>query len=248
MVVVFEAFVVPAVDLKRGRCVQLVQGNPRDEVVSLPDPLHVALSWVEQGARVLHVIDLDGALWGSSANTPIIASIIEECDVDVQVGGGVRTIEHASELLELGAARVIVGTAAFESPQFLDALVHEWGGDRIMVALDARGGRVCTHGWMRCTEFKVEDAGVWAQRMGAGSILFTNIDTEGLLGGVSTEPVRELTGAVSIPVVASGGVSTIDDLVQLKNAGASAAVVGTALYTGRLSLEEAMAALEKQHE
>jgi len=248
MAVVFEGFVIPAVDLKDGRCVQLVQGNPQNEIVSLPEPLHVALSWVEQGARVLHVIDLDGALWGSSANTPIIASIIEECDVDVQVGGGVRTIEHASELLELGAARVIVGTAAFESPQFLDALVHEWGGDSVMVALDARGGRVCTHGWTRSTEHEPEAAGVWAQRMGVGSILFTNIDTEGLLRGVSTEPVRGLAGAVSIPVVASGGVSTLEDLMQLKKAGAAAAVVGSALYTGRLSLRGAMAALENQHE
>jgi len=246
MAVVFENFVIPAVDLKEGRCVQLVQGNPRNEVVSLPAPLHVALSWVEQGARVLHVIDLDGALWGSSANTPIIASIIEECDVDVQVGGGVRTIEHASELLELGAARVIVGTAALENPQFLDALVREWGGDRIMVALDARGGRVCTHGWVRCTELGLNDAAVWVQQAGAGSILFTNIDTEGLLGGVMTEPVRELTRKVTIPVVASGGVSTLDDLVRFKNAGASAAVVGTALYTGKLSLREAMTALENQ--
>ncbi|HIH69972.1 1-(5-phosphoribosyl)-5-[(5-phosphoribosylamino)methylideneamino]imidazole-4-carboxamide isomerase [Methermicoccus shengliensis] len=245
---VFEDFVIPAVDLKNGRCVQLVQGNPQNEIVSLPDPLHVALSWVEQGARVLHVIDLDGALWGSSANTSIIASIIEECDVDVQVGGGVRTIEHASELLELGAARVIVGTAAFESPQFLDALVHEWGGDSVMVALDARGGKVCTHGWTRCTETRVEEAGLWAQRAGAGSILFTNIDTEGLLRGVSTEPVRRLAGTVSIPVVASGGVSTLDDLMQLNKAGAAAAVVGSALYTGRLSLRGAMAALENQHE
>lgn len=241
MAVCFMQFVIPAVDLKGGRCVQLVQGDPNRELVSLPDPVEVALSWLEQGATTLHVIDLDGALWGSSANTSVIARILRECDADVQVGGGVRTLEHAGTLLELGAERVIVSTAAFESPSFLDTLVSEWGGDRVMVALDARGGRVCTHGWTTLTDMSPEAAGVWVESRGAGSILFTNIDTEGLLGGVRAESTRGLVEAVSIPVVASGGVSTLDDLRLLKKSGAAAAVVGSALYTGRLSLKDAIA-------
>ncbi|MHC1593225.1 MAG: 1-(5-phosphoribosyl)-5-[(5-phosphoribosylamino)methylideneamino]imidazole-4-carboxamide isomerase [Methermicoccaceae archaeon] len=247
MAVLFSEFVIPAVDLKGGRCVQLVQGDPHRELVSLPEPLEVALSWVGQGASTLHLIDLDGALWGSSANTPIIAQILKECDVDIQVGGGVRTLEHASTLLELGAERVIVSTAVFDEPEFLPTLVRRWGGDRVMVALDARGGKVCTHGWTTPTDQSPEAAGAWVESMGAESILFTNIESEGLLKGTNTEPTRRLVEAVSIPVVASGGVSTLEDLTALKSAGAAAAVVGSALYTKKLSLRDVMEAFGETH-
>lgn len=236
--------VIPAVDLKDGRCVQLVQGVPGTEVISLEDPLGAALRWVEEGAEVLHLIDLDGAIGGNRVNGPIVERIVQECDVEIQVGGGIRSLEDVAVLLSLGVDRVILGTLAISNPSFVGELVEEFGGDAIMVALDARDGWVTTHGWARKTRHRPSELGKKFESLGVHSLLFTNIDTEGLLQGVNPEPTRELVQSVRIPVIASGGITTLEDIKAVKKTGAAGVVVGTALYLGRFTLKEAKRAID----
>jgi len=231
--------VIPAVDLKAGRCVQLVQGVPGSEMVSLP-PLEAAQRWIEEGADVLHLVDLDGAIGGVRVNQGLIEQIVRDFGVEAQVGGGIRSWEDAAALLESGVSRVILGTVAVENPSLVERLVGEFGGERVMAALDCRDGRVTLHGWRTTSAFTPEELGGRLQDVGVGSILFTNINTEGLLQGVDVAPVERLTRALEVPVVASGGVTSLADITALKNVGASGVVVGSALYLGKFSLREAL--------
>jgi len=238
---VFE--VIPAVDMRGGKCVQLVQGVPGSEIVSLDDPLAVALDWVEKGAKILHLVDLDGAIEGERKNAPIIEKIVNACrekEVRVQVGGGIRSFEDAASLLELGVSRVILGTAALQDPELVRRLASAFGSSCVNVALDAKNGKISIKGWTEeCAQTPVE-MGKKFEELGAGSLLFTNIDTEGLMQGVNPVPTKELVESVNIPVIASGGVSSLQDLKVLKETGAAGVVVGSALYTGRFTLEEAI--------
>lgn len=232
--------VIPAVDLKDGRCVQLVQGRPDTELVSLPDPVSVACDWIDQGAKTLHLIDLDGAIHKKRRNAPIIERICQHCDASIQVGGGIRSIDDARDLLGIGVTRVIVSTAALQNPAFVQELSDNFGSEHIMVALDAARGEVVTEGWTRRSGLKPVDLGMKFEELGAGSILFTNIDTEGLLGGIDITPTAELVRSVEIPVIASGGITTLSDIAAIKQIGAAGVVIGSALYLGRFTLEEAM--------
>ena len=238
---VFE--VIPAVDMRGGKCVQLVQGVPGSEIVSLDDPLAVALDWVEKGAKILHLVDLDGAIEGERKNAPIIEKIVNACrekEVRVQVGGGIRSFEDAASLLELGVSRVILGTAALQDPELVRRLASAFGSSCVNVALDAKNGKISIKGWTEeCAQTPVE-MGKKFEELGAGSLLFTNIDTEGLMQGVNPVPTKELVESVNIPVIASGGVSSLQDLQVLKKTGAAGVVVGSALYTGRFTLEAAI--------
>ena len=241
MFLVFE--VIPAVDMRGGKCVQLVQGVPGSEIVSLDDPLAVALDWVDKGAEYLHLVDLDGAIEGERKNAQIIEKIVEACKekgIRIQVGGGIRNFEDAAALLKLGVSRVILGTAALQDPELVKMLVNSFGSACITVALDAKNGKISIKGWTEeCAQTPVE-MGRKFEELGAGSLLFTNIDTEGLMQGVNPVPTKELVESVNIPVIASGGVSSLQDLQVLKETGASGVVIGSALYTGRFSLEEAI--------
>jgi phosphoribosylformimino-5-aminoimidazole carboxamide ribotide isomerase len=238
---VFE--VIPAVDMKGGKCVQLVQGVPGSEIVSLDDPLAVALDWVDKGAKTLHLVDLDGAIEGERKNSPIIEKIVNVCrekGVYIQVGGGIRSFEDAVSLLELGVSRVILGTAALQNQELVKRLASTFGSSFVNVALDAKNGKISIKGWTEeCAQTPVE-MGKKFEELGAGSLLFTNIDTEGLMQGVNPAPTKELVESVNIPVIASGGVSSLQDLKVLKQTGAAGVVVGSALYTGRFTLEEAI--------
>ena len=238
---IFE--IIPAVDMKGGKCVQLVQGVPGSEIVSLDDPLAVALDWVEKGAKTLHLVDLDGAIEGERKNAPIIEKIVNVCrnmGMSIQVGGGIRSFEDASSLLQLGVSRVILGTAALQNPELVKKLASTFGSSCVNVALDAKNGKISIKGWTEeCSQTPVE-MGKKFEELGAGSLLFTNIDTEGLMQGVNPAPTRELVESVGIPVIASGGVSSLQDLKALKETGAAGVVVGSALYTGRFTLEEAI--------
>lgn len=240
---VFE--IIPAVDMRGGKCVQLVQGVPGSEIVSLDDPLAVALEWVSKGAKTLHLVDLDGAIEGERKNAPIIEKIVKNCKekgVSIQVGGGIRSFEDAASLIELGVSRVILGTAALQNPELIKQLSKNYGSSRVNVALDAKNGKISIKGWTEeCAQTPVE-MGRKFEELGAGSLLFTNIDTEGLMQGVNPVPTKELVESVSIPVIASGGVSSVADIKTLKNTGAAGVVVGSALYTGRFTLEEAIEA------
>jgi len=230
--------VIPAVDLKGGKCVQLVQGIPGTETISLDDPVGVAKRWVGEGARRLHLVDLDGAFEGQRKNAHLVKQIAEVCAIPIQVGGGIRSYEDAASLLDMGVDRIIMGTAAMNDQTLVKRLIGDFGGERIMVALDTRNNEVVIEGWKRGAGVNPITFGTQMKELSVGSILFTNVNVEGLLHGVDLEPIRALVQAVRIPVVASGGVTSLNDLTAIKDAGAAGAVVGTALYKGNFTLRE----------
>ncbi|MFA4936274.1 MAG: 1-(5-phosphoribosyl)-5-[(5-phosphoribosylamino)methylideneamino]imidazole-4-carboxamide isomerase [Candidatus Methanoperedens sp.] len=232
--------IIPAIDLKNKKCVSLVQGIPGTERVSLDDPLAVAAQWINEGARVLHLIDLDGAIEGQRLNSSIIEAIVKKFKVEMQVGGGIRSKDDAAGLLALGVDRVILGTAAINNPSLVAELACEFGSERIMVALDSKNGKVTTHGWAKQSVFTAVELGRKFEELGAGSILFTDINTEGLLKGVNPAPTKELAEALNIPVIASGGITTLSDIEIIKKTGAKGIVVGAALYVGNFTLREAL--------
>jgi phosphoribosylformimino-5-aminoimidazole carboxamide ribotide isomerase len=232
-----EFEVVPAVDMQDGEVVQLVQGE-RGTEKTYGDPVAAAREWVERGAETLHLVDLDGAFEGERANADAVERILDAVDVDVQLGGGIRTAEDAIDLLDRGVDRVILGTAAVEAPEIVAEISAEYPGS-VTVSLDAKDGEVVVSGWTEGTGLDPAEAAVRYEELGAGAILFTDVDVEGRLAGVQTDRVREVVEAVEIPVVASGGVATLDDVRALRDAGAAAVVVGTALYEGEFTLEEA---------
>jgi len=233
--------VIPAVDLQDGEVVQLV-GGERGTGRRYGDPVEAARRWVEAGAETLHVVDLDGAFEGERENAPAVERIVDSVEVAVQLGGGIRTAEDAIDLLELGVDRVILGTAAVEDPDVVAEIAGEYP-DAPVVSLDAKGGEVVVAGWTEGTGLDPAEAAARFEDVGAAAILFTDVDVEGREAGVRTDPVRRVVEAVGIPVIASGGVATVEDVVALRDAGAAAVVVGTALYEGRFSLREAQAAV-----
>jgi phosphoribosylformimino-5-aminoimidazole carboxamide ribotide isomerase len=236
-----EFEVVPAVDVKDGEVVQLV-GGERNTGKTYGDPVEDARRWRDAGARTLHLVDLDGAFEGERANADAIERVVEAVDADVQVGGGIRTAEDARRLLDAGVDRVILGTAAVENPDIV-ADISDTHPESVLVSLDAKDGEVVVSGWTEGTGLDPAEAASRYEDLGAGGILFTDVDVEGRLEGVRTGPVERVVTAVEIPVVASGGVATLEDVRALDAAGASAVVVGTALYEGRFTLEEAMDAV-----
>lgn len=243
-----EFEVIPAVDMRGGKCVQLVQGVPGSEMVSLDDPIAVALDWIAQGAKTLHLIDLDGALDGKRINAPIIEKIVREGKnrgVMIQIGGGIRSFEDAAHLLKLGADKVILSTAALREPELVKKLADEFGSAHINVALDSKNGKVAIEGWKKLSEFTAVELGQKFEKLRAGTLLFTNIDTEGLMRGVDPAPTAELVKAVNIPVIASGGITTLQDILTIKATGACGVVIGSALYTGKFTYPEALKILKE---
>jgi phosphoribosylformimino-5-aminoimidazole carboxamide ribotide isomerase len=243
--------VVPAVDVQDGEAVQLVQGE-KGSGKRYGDPVAAAERWLDEGARTLHLVDLDGAFEGERANADAIAAIVEATEraeesaggdeaagIGIQVGGGIRTVDDATSLLDAGVDRVILGTAAIERPAIVEAISADHP-EGVMVSLDAKDGEVVVSGWTEGTGLDPADAASRYEELGAGSILFTNVDVEGQLEGIDRAAVERVVDAVDIPVVASGGVTSLSDLRELRAAGAAAVVVGTALYEGRFSLREAM--------
>ena len=239
MAAVFPAFeVVPAVDVENGEVVQLV-GGERDTGTRHGDPVAAAERWVGAGARSLHLVDLDGAFEGERANADAIAAVAEAVDgVDLQVGGGIRSYDDAAGLLDDGVDRVILGTAAVENPDLVAELAADYP-EAVVVSLDARDDEVVVEGWTEGTGLDPATAAARYAERGAAAVLYTDVDVEGRLAGVRAGRVARIVDAVDVPVVASGGVATLDDLGALREAGAAAAVVGTALYEGRFSLAEA---------
>lgn len=233
---------IPAVDMQDGQVVQLV-GGERGTGKRYGEPVAAARRWIEAGATTLHLVDLDGAFEGERANADAIDAVLDAVDADVQLGGGIRTAEDAIDLLDRGVDRVILGTAAVENPDIV-AEISEEHPESVLVSLDAKDGEVVVSGWTEGTGLDPAEAASRYAELGAGGILFTDVDVEGQLEGVRTEPVRRVVDAVEIPVIASGGVATVEDVRALRDAGAAAVVVGSALYEGAFTLEEAMAAVE----
>jgi phosphoribosylformimino-5-aminoimidazole carboxamide ribotide isomerase len=230
---------IPAVDIRAGRCVQLVQGDFARETAYGDDPAAMARHWQAQGAQRLHVVDLDGARDGVRGNAAVIAKLLESVDIPVQVGGGVRSLDTARTLLAQGADRVVVGTAAAEQPDALAAWVAALGAERLIVGVDARNGRVATHGWHTLTELDVTGFCQVLVRAGVTRVLYTDVGRDGMLGGPDIDGTRAVAKIVS--VLASGGVSSAEQLHALRAAGAEGAIIGTALYEGRLTLADALA-------
>ncbi|QLG60760.1 1-(5-phosphoribosyl)-5-[(5-phosphoribosylamino)methylideneamino]imidazole-4-carboxamide isomerase [Halorarum salinum] len=235
-----EFEVVPAVDVKDGETVQLVGGEPGTGSRH-GDPVEVAERWVREGARTLHLVDLDGAFVGERENAPALEAIVDAVgdEVGLQVGGGIRSAGDAAALLDRGVDRVILGTAAVENPDVVAEISAEYPGS-VMVSLDAKDGEVVVSGWTEGTGLDPAEAAGRYEELGAGAVLFTDVDVEGRLEGVNREAVERVVDAVEIPVVASGGVASLADVRELREAGAAAVVVGTALYEGRFTLREAL--------
>jgi len=232
--------VIPAIDLKGGKVVQLVQGVPGTEMVSIDDYLGVTEDFIKQGARWLHIIDLDGALSGDRKNARIVEDIIKKFNVKTEVGGGIRDYEMAKYLLDLGVTRVILGTAAVKDPELVSRLSKDFSPEAVMVSLDSKKGEVLVEGWKASSGKNTIEMARLFEKKGAGSILYTNVDVEGLLKGVNESPVKALVSSVSIPVVASGGITTLDDVLTIKNTGAAGAVIGSALYKHLFTLKDAI--------
>ncbi len=233
--------VVPAVDIKDGECVRLLRGNAEDKTVYFKDPLDAALKWKEGGAELIHVVDLDGAFTGKMANLEPIGRIAAAMgDVRVEVGGGVRTEEDIRKLLDLGVDRVSLGTVAAESPDRLGTLCGLFP-NVIAVGVDAERDKVAIQGWTSTTELDLLDFVRQIAESGAAAIIYTDIQRDGTLQGPNVERTREVCGASSIPVVASGGVSSLDDLRRLKEIPLEGAIVGKALFEKIFTLPEAIA-------
>lgn len=230
--------IFPAVDILGGRCVQLVQGK-RESATVFGDPLTCAQRWLEQGADALHVVNLDGAFGSSAKNAELITDLIKKTGVEIELGGGIRSIEDAVHWLNIGVFRIILSTLAIKEPESIRQISDEFGKERIMAGVDAIGGQIAVNGW----EVTAGDYLNWAQRfeiLGAGYLLYTNIDVEGLQLGVQFRPVRRLIDHVHIPVVIAGGVSSRSDITGLKEAGAFGVVLGSALYSGKITLKDAL--------
>lgn len=234
--------IMPAVDIQDGKVVQLVRGE-RGTATEYGEPVTAARKWVAEGAESLHLIDLDGAFEGQRENAEAIQAIVDAVDVPVQVGGGIRTHDDAAALLEAGVERVILGTAAIDQPSLVETLSDEFP-EGVVVSLDARADEVVVEGWTEGTGLDPATAAAEYADRGATAILFTDVDVEGTLSGSRAERVSALVDQTPVPVIASGGVGTIDDVRELQAAGAAAVVVGTALYEGQFTLTEAIEAVE----
>ena len=232
--------IIPAVDIKNGKCVQLVQGKPGTEQIVIENPEIVAEDWENKGAEILHVINLDGAFGNSSKNLDVVKKILNTVSIPVQLGGGIRTIEDAENLLNIGIEKVILGTMAVESPEKVEKLANEYGSSRTIVALDSKEGNVVVKGWTEKTEKSAPEIGVELQKRGAGGILFTNVDVEGLMKGFNINPLLELLKAVDIPVIYSGGVTSLNDIEELSATNVYGVVIGSALYKGEINFEDTL--------
>lgn len=233
---------IPAIDLKDGKCVRLRQGKMDQDTVFSHDPVAVARQWVDAGARRLHIVDLNGAFAGKPVNGDIIRRMAEACDgVDIQVGGGIRDDDTIELYLAMGVRYVIIGTTAVNTPHFVADACAEFPG-RIMVGLDAKNGKVAIDGWSKLSHHDVEDLAKHFERDGVEAIVFTDIGRDGMMQGVNVESTVNLARALSIPVIASGGISSLEDirkLSEVSSEGIMGAIIGRALYEGAIKLDEA---------
>ena len=242
---------IPAIDLKQGKCVRLRQGRMEDDTVFSDDPVAMAKHWRDQGGRRLHIVDLDGAFAGTPRNAELIGEMVAAVgDMPVQVGGGVRTLDIVAAYVAAGVRAVIIGTRAIEEPQFLIDAANRFP-QQIILGLDARGGRVATDGWDKTTEQTAIAVAQQAAALPIAGIVYTDIDRDGMMGGLNVEATLELALACQIPVIASGGVTSLDDLRALKTAFAGhpqllfGAITGRAIYEGRLGVAEGQALLDE---
>ena len=232
--------VIPAIDLRGGRCVRLFQGDYAQETVFSDDPAEVARRWEAAGAPRIHVVDLDGARTGQQANRQAIEGIASVISIPLQVGGGVRTMEDADNLASLGVERLVLGTIAVREPESVARLCQRFGGQRIVVAVDARNGQVAIEGWREDTSVSAADLVAEMNALGVRRVLYTDISRDGTLSEPSFESISQLVSTTGCAILASGGVSQLEHLTRLSELGAEGAILGRALYTGDIDLAQAI--------
>ena len=233
--------IIPAIDIKNGKCVRLSQGQMDKETIYSENPIEVAKKWVDKGAERIHIVDLDGAIEGKPVNIDIINSIAETYpDVPIQVGGGIRDEDTIQTYLDAGVAYVIIGTRAVTTPHFVSDVCLEFPG-HIIVGLDAKNGKLATDGWSKLSNHDVNDMAIRFEEEGVAAIIFTDISRDGMMQGVNAQATAALAKATQLPVIASGGVTNLDDIKILcacEQDGVVGAIVGRALYEGTLSLSQ----------
>ncbi|MCP4494164.1 MAG: 1-(5-phosphoribosyl)-5-[(5-phosphoribosylamino)methylideneamino]imidazole-4-carboxamide isomerase [Gammaproteobacteria bacterium] len=239
---------IPAIDLKQGQCVRLRQGRMEDSTVFSDDPVAMAGKWLSQGCRRLHMVDLDGAFEGKPVNADVIEDIsMTYPDLPIQIGGGIRTIETAEAYLAAGVSYVIIGTQAVKKPEFVTELCVEFPG-KVIIGIDAKDGMVAVQGWAENSDHSAEHLAQSFEDQGVAAIVYTDISRDGMMQGVNVEATRRLAESISIPVIASGGVTDIDDIKRLnkvKSSGIEGTIIGRALYERTISLERAQAYIDQ---
>lgn len=242
---------IPAIDIKNGRCVRLRQGDLENNItVYSDDPVAVARQWADLGAERLHIVDLDGAATGRPVNAALIRDMVNEVsgEMEVELGGGLRSLEQVERYIDAGVSYAVIGTAALKRPGFLHEACSNFGG-QIIVALDARDGLVATDGWQNTTAIKAVDIARKFESYGVEAFLYTDIARDGMLTGCNVEATAELARAVSVPVIASGGVRDIEDIrriLAVEKDGVCGAILGRSLYEGTLRFEDALALVEAE--
>ena len=233
--------ILPAIDLRGGKCVNLVQGIATQETVFSDAPVEMALRWQAEGAEYLHLVDLDGAFQNESENLDIVGEIVASLEIPVQLGGGIRSMERLDTVLALGVDRAILGTVALKQPDFVKQACAKYG-ERVAVGIDAKDGMVATEGWLEVSQ---KSAVEFAQEMAeVQTFIYTDIKSDGMLKGPNVDATADVIQAVSANVIGSGGVTSLADIAALKQIGASGAIIGRALYTGDLSLRDAIVAAD----
>jgi phosphoribosylformimino-5-aminoimidazole carboxamide ribotide isomerase len=236
----------PAIDLRAGKCVRLQQGDYGRETVFGDDPAAMARHWVDEGAECLHLVDLDGAKQGRPANLDSVRAILAAVDVPCELGGGIRDAEVIASLLDLGLPRLVIGTKALREPDWFRRACRRFPG-RLVLGLDARNGRVATDGWLETSDTSAVELARQFDDEPLAAIVYTDIATDGMLGGPNIAAIREMQAAVRLPIIASGGITTADDVAQLAALGVAGCIIGRSLYEGRLKLSEALAAAHEQN-
>jgi len=231
--------IIPAVDIKGGKCVRLYQGDYTQEIVFDEDPVTAALTWYSHGARWLHIVDLDGAVAGKPKNIEVVEKIIKESSLLIEIGGGIRREEVAKKLLRQGVSRIILGTAAIENRKLIKKLCQQFG-EAIVVSLDARDGKIAIHGWQKDTVFEVLELSGEMVDVGVKRLIYTDIKRDGTLTIPNFDMISKLLAEANVPVIVAGGISKLEHLRRLKDLGVEGAIIGKALYTGDIDLGEAI--------
>jgi len=235
--------VFPAIDLKNGKCVRLMQGQKDAETIYFDNPVDVALNWQSKGAEYLHLVDLDGAFDGQPKNLELIKKIVEALDIPVELGGGIRTLEIAKEYIDSGVSRIIIGTQAVKDFGFIEKLLDLYD-DKVCVSIDAKNGIVCTEGWVENSNIEALELASKLERYGLSTLVYTDISKDGMMTGPNFEMLGVLNNNLKMDIIASGGISCIEDMKRLNSMGLYGAITGKALYEGTIDLEALIAELK----
>lgn len=239
---------IPAIDLKEGRCVRLIQGREDRKIVYSDFPEAVAKDWEKAGAELIHVVDLDGAFTGKLLNLQIIKKLVETVKVPIQLGGGIRTLKAIEDCLMLGVNRVVLGTVALKNPFIVKEACRRYPG-KIVVAIDVKEGKVVTQGWVEVSEVKASILAKRFENEGVSSIIFTDIARDGMMAGPNIKDAKELAESVSVPIIISGGIASLEDIqriIPLEKVGVRGMIIGRAIYDGSINLREAIALVKSK--